>query len=337
MLPEFLTWWLTQLRSLLPAPENSVRRAPDALLLVIDHVMDSDSPPETIRGTIVIRRDGRETPIQPLALDARPPTGIDRKLPVGLRMPADSLLHREVVLPLEAERDLHSVIGFEMDRLTPFAASEVLWGISGVTRDRQRDRLTLRLAIVLRAQVQPLLDALGRLRLAPSFIEGNGGRIELVAANAVPGRRTQIALSVLCACLAAACLATPILRQQVALDQAAHRIATLKPEAQEAFRLRQRLATAASGRKAIARARRSGDALEVLAALTQALPDGTWLADLTLKTGKLTIDGHSTNAARLIALLSATKRFRDPAFTAPVTRTVDGETDLFSLQMSVAR
>ncbi|HYP62712.1 MAG TPA: PilN domain-containing protein, partial [Acidocella sp.] len=75
---------------------------------------------------------------------------------------------------------------------------------------------------------------------------------------------------------------------------------------------------------------------QVLAILTDALPDDTWLSDLTLKNGDLTFDGQSANAAQLIGLLSAVPGLRDPSFTAPVTRTADGKADLFSLHATVS-
>ena len=109
------------------------------------------------------------------------------------------------------------------------------------------------------------------------------------------------------------------------LDAAAQAIAAYAPAAHTALALRQQLATAAQGRAAIAQARHAGDALQVLAILTSALPDGTWLGDLTLKSGDLTFDGQSTDAAKLIGLLSAMPGLRAPNFTAPVTRTVDGK------------
>ena len=136
--------------------------------------------------------------------------------------------------------------------------------------------------------------------------------------------------------LALACLAVPLLRQQAALDATAQAIAASAPAAQTALALRHQLATTASGRAAIIQARRTGDALQVLATLTSALPDGTWLSDLALKSGDLTIDGQSTNAARLIGLLSAVPDLRDPNFTAPVTRTADGKADQFSLHAGIA-
>ena len=52
-----------------------------------------------------------------------------------------------------------------------------------------------------------------------------------------------------------------------------------------------------------------GEYLHDLASLTDALPDGTWLSDLSLKSGELMIDGQSSNSARLITLLSAIPLF----------------------------
>jgi general secretion pathway protein L len=171
--------------------------------------------------------------------------------------------------------------------------------------------------------------------LLPSFIEIPGGRIELGRVTA-PGRRYgQMALPALCCLLAIGCVAVPFVRQQMALAATAKVIAANAPAADVALSLRRQLATTASARMAIVRARQEGDALEVLATLTAALPDGTWLSDLSLKSGDLTFDGQSADAAKLIAVLSAVPGLHNPNFTAPVTRTADGKADLFSLDAQV--
>ena len=186
-----------------------------------------------------------------------------------------------------------------------------------------------------RAPVAALLDWLARQKLAPGWIEHAQGRIPLN--TAAPRPRRQAALTALCLGLALACLAVPFIRQQIALNQAAALVAERAPAAHVAQHLRAQLEEAASGRAAIAAARRQGDALQILAALTQALPDDTWLADLALKPGNLTMDGQSADAAKLIALLAAVPGLQDPSFTAPVTRTNDGKADLFSLRVGVAK
>ena len=315
------------MRALAPGIFARVDQKPDALIIAIDE----HGPDAQPTGRLLLRRNGVETNLPALALD-RPAPAFPH-LPTGLRLPPGAVLCREVMLPLAAARDLQSTIGFEMDRLTPFTAEEVYWGVSGVTPDRARGNLRLQLAIVLRTQIDALNAALARCNLIPVFIEAGTGQIDFAPARRRPMQKLGTAF---CALLALACLATPFLRQQIALDAAARAIATYAPAAHTALVLRQQLATAAQGRAAIAEARRAGDALPVLATLTDALPDGTWLGDLTLKSGDLTFDGQSTDAAKLIGLLSAVPGLRAPSFTAPVTRTVDGNADLFSLHATVA-
>lgn len=328
MLVEIFTWWAGQMRALLPGGARRVSRQPDALIVAIDRLED-------VTGTIILRRDGAETVLQPLALDQHLPAITTPHLATGLRLPQGAVLCRDVLLPLAATRDLQAVIGFEMDRLTPFTASEVFWGVSSVTPDRLRGRVSLRLAIVLRAQVEALTQTLARGGLVPSFIEAEAGRIELATGRTRQGRGLQSVLPPLCGMVFIACLATPFLRQQMALNAEARSIAAYQPAADTAQALRQQLFAAAAGHSAIAQARRAGDALQVLSTLTSALPDDTWLTDLTLKSGDLTFDGQSGNAARLIGLLSAVPGLREPSFTAPVTRTADGKADLFSMHVTV--
>ena len=78
-------------------------------------------------------------------------------------------------------------------------------------------------------------------------------------------------------------------------------------------------------------------ALRAIAALTEILPDDTWLTELTLRQRKLTMAGRSAGAARLIGLLSADPTIRDAAFAAPVTRAEgtraeSGGVDAFSIR-----
>ena len=329
---EIAAWWLAQMRSLIPEALRG-DSGQDALLVAIDRPDPATPLHAAPSGTLWMRKRGHETLFGRLpAIGAPLPAN---RLGVGLRLPPETILTREVTLPLAAARQLASVMRFEMDRLTPFAADALYWGISGVTADRARGRLQLQLAFVLREPVEQLCQVLAGQQLFPSFIEAPNGRIALNAA--APGfRPLSAALPVLCGLLALACLVSPFLRQQTALDAAARVIAQQQPAAQVAMNLRSRLSTAAFGRAAIAEAQRDGDAMQVLADLTDALPDGTWLDDLALKSGILTLDGQSSDAAALIGRLSAAPGLQDPSFTAPVTRTADGKSDQFSLQAAVA-
>ena len=334
MLMEFAYWWMSQMRALAPGLLARTRLPEDALIIAFDDLAAGIE--HAPAGTLLLRRQGSESGLGMLDLTRPLPASLPPHLATGLRLPPGAVLRREVVLPLATGRDLTAVLGFEMDRLTPFAADEVYWSVSRLSHDRARAKLKLTLSIALRAQVDSLRTALGRINVTPSFIETETGRLPHGTPGRQPGWRLQQALFALCGVLALACLATPFLHQQMALDAAAQEVANVTPAANRAQVLRRQLTAAAQGRAAIAAARHAGDALQVLSLLTAALPDDTWLSDLTLKAGDLTFDGQSANAAQLIGLLSAVPGLRNPSFTAPVTRTSDSKADLFSLHVTVA-
>lgn len=335
MLAEFAIWWLRQLRALFSSPLPGSAGAADALL-----VRPGPAPGQT---RLVLRRRGRETPLPDLAPGPIPAALPPRhRSPVVLCLPPEALLEREIVLPLAAERDPEAVLTHEMDRLTPFRAEDLVWNFVVTRRDPRHLRLHLRLSLVPRAVLAPLLVPLARAGLDPVMIEvglpGAGlRRLEITGREPRRGSRRR-ARRYLAATpvLALAALATPFLRQSRHLAALDHRIAALRPAAAAAARLRARLVAGARG-AAVLKAERArvGDALAALAALTRRLPGNTYLTDLTLRRRRLTLAGHSAAAAGLIARLAADPILRDPAFAAPVIRIGPG-VDLFSIRAELA-
>ena len=146
-------------------------------------------------------------------------------------------------------------------------------------------------------------------------------------------RRGLAAAAIGCCGLAVAAAALPFALQSFALAAADRHIEALRPRVAEAEALRRRIAESKGGQDAFAAERaRVGDALRAVAALTEILPDDTWLTELTLRQRKLTIAGRSAGAARLIGLLSSDPTIRDAAFAAPVTRAEGGGGDAFSIR-----
>lgn len=351
MIGELVTWWSEQMLQWVPARLAAPGRgAAYALVVSQDDAPDGLAAPARVTAVLLRRRRDRKLgsfPLDPAGLLALRNALPGRSRPPGivLRLRAEMLLEREVVLPLAAEREPERVLGYEMDRLTPFSADEIFWTYDIARRDRARGRLHLRLSVVTRAAVQPVLDAMGQAGLAPSEIavealDGTPRRITLRRPDSRRARLLRRATSVAAACcvvLAAAAVALPFLLQSAAGRRVEQRIAALRPAVAEAEALRRRIAAATAGVDVVAAERtRLGDALAVLAAVTDLLPDDTFLTDLTLLQGRLTLNGQSDAAVRLIAALSADPVIRNPEFVAPVTR-VDDRADLFAIRAEVAR
>lgn len=334
MLHEFLVWWAGQLVSLLPGRLRSLDGGGDGLIAVL-------SADATTAG-FILRRRGRETALgtfplaglgaAPLraAIGARPP-------PVTLRLPPGQLLEQSVVLPLAAEREPERVLRYEMDRLTPFQASELFWTWRIVRRDRARGQLHVTLSVAVQGALRPVLDALASAGIRPVALQsGQAGRT-FIPLDRTPDpfwrRRFDLGLGLLCAVLALTAAGAPFivqLRERAAVER---RIASARPAVDQVDALRRQAAAAMAGVDVLAAQRAvSGNMLETLAALTATLPDDTALSDLAIRARAITISGQSASAARLIPALAADPALRNPSFAAPVTRNETAKAEGFTIR-----
>jgi general secretion pathway protein L len=342
VLAEFFTWWRQNLLELVP---ETLRRGTNAQANAL--VVDAASP-----GTLILqrRRRGVEARAGQIRLDEPGLVSLRAALnqrlggePVILRLPASALLERPVTLPVAAERDPERVLGYEMERLTPFTADEVYWGYHIESRDRTRNRLSLRLTYVPRSQVNDLIDAL----------TGGGGRPSLIEAQTASGPRTirlqhdrptgRMAvftdrnIGIALAGLAFLVLVSPFLRQSLDMQEAQGRLDALQPRIHVVDELRRRIAGAGAGGEAvISENRRVGDMLGALAAITEILPDDSYLTEFTMRERKMTLSGMSVSAPKLISALSSDARVKNPAFNAAVTRDAKG-LDVFTIRADWAQ
>src|SRR5579885_2372551 len=162
MIGGFLSWWLEQLAGLLPRP------GADAVVI---------SPVEPLAGgvrsvAVGVRRRGRESPLGRFPLAGELPGLPDLAgQPAVLRLAASDVLEKTLALPLAAERELDQALAFEMDRETPFTAEELYWNHVVAAVDRQNRRLSVRLSLLPKASLEPLLAALARRGITPTRVE----------------------------------------------------------------------------------------------------------------------------------------------------------------------
>ncbi|HUB10537.1 MAG TPA: PilN domain-containing protein [Acetobacteraceae bacterium] len=337
MLREIVLWWARQMRAFVPQRLLPSADRMEALVATIGRR----------QVTVSLRQGTRETALGEYRPDDSLVAAIAevRRRPrhIIIRAEPGTLLERPVDLPLAAERDLDRVIGYEMDRLTPFTVSDVVWHAAVAKRDVAQRQLRIRLSLVPRRALQPCIDLLRRAGLEPTLVEASAAdgslrRIALAASHTDPVRhRATTAMAGVVAALAVAAIITPFITQALARAATERAIGVLNPKVAQVESLRQRVAANAVDADALtAEQAHVGDALQVLAAVTDIVPDDSYLTELTLHQGKLGLSGQSPAAARLILALSADPAFRNPAFAAPVTRTPDGQAELFVIHAELA-
>jgi general secretion pathway protein L len=232
-----------------------------------------------------------------------------------------------------------------MDRETPFKAEEIYWNRRIEGTDRQNGRLSVRLVLVPKINLAPLLTALGQSGIRPRQaeiadgpdagtylpLEGDGGRAHRASNWLV------WSAAACCAALGLAAVVTPFIRQELALASLEEQIATGRTAAAEADNLHQEIDRLASSADFVESERdKAGRPLVVLVAATRVLPDDTYLTEMELQKRKVTLTGRSAAAARLIGPLAADGAFRNPGFAAPVTRVEALHTELFTINAEVA-
>jgi general secretion pathway protein L len=320
----------------------SARGHSDAVLLAIDG--DTVTLLSRSRGTTTRDLDARadDAGIQQLARLIT--TRGDLRRLLLFRVPPAHVLHKQLTFPTAARHDLEQIIGFAIDRETPFTRDDIYWGYVTRRTETTRGQVEVDLFLVPRHSIDPLLGAARTAGLVPYGIEVD------VAANAttvIPfgarksGQRVRsqpslVLLTATACILAAVAVALPFIGQQWALASADKIITSLTEPAREASALRRaadQLGDVVASLKA--EQDRNGSALSVLAAATNALPDESYLTALSLKAGRLTMSGLSPSAAHLIELLAQTPGFREPAFDAPVVESESTGLEAFTITINV--
>ena len=264
-----------------------------------------------------------------------------RNAPISLRISEGMLLRRDVTLPIAAERSLSQILTLDMDRLTPFNVNEMHWTWSILQRNRARGHLRVALFLVPRKSVDQAIALLRQENLMPVALEAADGQvtIRLITADRSDGvsRTLMRAAALACVGLLLAAITLPFAQQVIAGQRVERRIAVLKPQFDRADRLRRTIASVAAGTNVIAAQQaEAGDPLTVLALVTDALPDQTFLRELLLRGRVFTISGQSGNAARLIRALATTDLVQDPAFVGPLTRNEAAAADVFTIRATVS-
>ena len=341
MVREFLRWWLDQLCASLPAGWVRRWRIPDGIIVAPTRRL-AESPDLV---AVSSRRAGHEVVVGQFQADAISLPSALRSAggSVLIRLSADDVLAKTFVLPLAAERHLDQVLAFEMDRETPFTATEVYWTSHVLRREQTAGQLWVRVLILPHSALAPLLQMLDRARLRPHLAEieagpDRGARISLGNTQGRPARSRALRPALAgCAILALVALTLPYVQQGLSLLGLERSIAAEKQAAVEAQQLQQQIDRLSGGTTFVEQERiKLGRPLVALAALTRLLPADTYLTDLGLHQGKITFTGRSAGASRLIGLLAATNQLRDPAFAAPVTRIGGSELENFTITAEVA-
>ena len=335
-LPGFLAWWGSELRHLMPLRWRGwFGSGADWYLL-----QHSDSAAQW-----TLRRRGyaeslaswddsvdatsSDTRMPPAALDAamRDVDHEDRR--VALLLPAAVVLRRTLALPLAARDNQLQVVGFEMDRQTPFSVAQVYYAVRELDTPAAAGRFNAELVAVARDTLDPLLTRLHAQGIAIDAVDVAVANDRLGVSllppaqtphRARPRRRLNLALAAACVLLLVLVLGAWLHNREAALGQMQAEVDSMRGEAQQVVALRQQLQDNAGAAGFLAQRKKNAvSMLSLLQEVTARLPDSAWLERFSVdNAGQIGMQGQSQQAAKLLDTLKDSALITDASFQGSI-------------------
>lgn len=240
-----------------------------------------------------------------------------------LLLPANMLLVQTLMLPSAAVRDLHSVIGFELDKYTPYPRERLHYVARVIGKDGALAKVQL--AAVLRERLQPALEECQARGLALHAVDGYDARgqrlgIDLLPAEQRPARpaRAQLPgyLALACGVLLVSCMMLWLDARTAMVETMQHRVDEQRTQVQQVQNLRRELINTQGAARYLAQQKAAQPTLSsVLVDLTGCLGADTWVEQLEITDGGgVSLSGQSAKASALITRMKDCKTLSDAQF-----------------------
>jgi general secretion pathway protein L len=336
---EFFRWWLSEMVTLLPANVKRFMRQ-RGHRLVIDftanniEIIECRGQHENDLGQYALEQNGSVLPevVRP-QLDELDMDGTE----VVIRLPENKVLCKTLTLPLEAEENLREVLGYEMDRQTPFKAEQVYYDYQVTARQSELGQLTVQMIVVPRGLLERIVSTAVEWGFPPDIVTATSAtgphsdHCVISGFNLLPKERRHtissswnllnrlLAISV--ATLLVVVVTQPLVIQKGTIDSLEQQVAAIKEEAEAAQALGDEASKMITeSRLFVEEKRKLPSVIEVLNELSLILPDDTWLQRLEMKNGKVTIQGISSEASALIELIETSSFFQNATFQSPIVQ-----------------
>ncbi|NWA66852.1 PilN domain-containing protein [Pseudomonas reactans] len=253
-----------------------------------------------------------------------------------LMLGADAVLLQRVQLPLAAGRNLNAVVGYELDRYTPFEADQ-LYFVACQER-RTSTHLEVTLVAILRERLDQILSDCTALGLHPHRVDAANLGIDLLPPplrprQRPPGMGLQRSLPWLCGALLIAAMLLWLNDRQRVIDAMHASVQQQKAEVAEVHALRQQLLNTRGAAQYLTRRKLAQPPLAALLNdLTTCLPADTWLDQLDVKDGEISLSGQSAKASALITRIKGCRSLENAQFEGVIQPDARTGKDQFALR-----
>jgi general secretion pathway protein L len=313
--------------------ETLIRVTPDALEV---HSIDADE----------IKPIG-SAPLESGKVDIRALRALAEKCgpshDITLLLPAEAALRPRLSLPNAGRKAIRGALAYEIERISPIPPAGLYYDYAVTGQTGNLADLELRL--VKRDGIDSHVTACQAAGLAVAKIEFEDDSQPADWRNFPVDRdahlrrfikrHRRIGLIALATLLFVGVLGATYERQSEKLDAAIAASADAGLRAARIEKIQQKIAAASHDLRIPAEQKHQPLMVAILAELTQVLPDGTWINELTFDGKTIRITGSSTAAADLIGLIDRSPKFANARFEAPLIHDQATNADRFDLSFAV--
>ncbi len=269
---------------------------------------------------------------------------------IRLTLDAGMVLQKRVSYPQATEENLQGMVGFDLDRQTPFAADQVYFHARVVERDAQRGTIDVELTAIPRAALRDLLQflrAAGSRVLAIGLAGDRGNpRIDLLPVEDRTPRRLTRAQKINLGLLGAAILLlllalwVPILQKREAVKALIPEVGKAESEAEISRRVESEYSRLIGQYKFLTEKKYANyTAMEVVEEISKLTPDTAWLRQMDIKTNakarELQLQGEAASASKMIELLEQSPLLQNTTQRAQTTRGQLPNTESFNVATEI--
>lgn len=256
------------------------------------------------------------------------------------------VLVKQFKLPLAAKSNLRQVVGFEMDRRTPFKAEQVYYDVHITEQLKDTKKINVELALAPKDKLDAILTALEDWEIEPervdiAQIDDYRPRYNLLPEAIRPKinhwpKIASILLGISLFLILVAALLLPLWRERALAIEAIDRVEAASSKANEVNVLKTEADRVAHEMHFMLDKKSKQPVLtDVLDELALRLPDDTWLTNLTYKDNGLQIQGQSPAASGLIEIIEESAVFANTRFVSPITEDRTTKQERFQIATDV--
>ncbi|KPW35089.1 proteinral secretion pathway protein L [Pseudomonas coronafaciens pv. atropurpurea] len=258
-----------------------------------------------------------------------------------LLLPASAVLVQTLQLPAAAARNLSTVVGYELDRFTPFDAGQLYFVARQDSRSASFVQVTL--VAILRERLDAILAECAERGLRPDAVdvgaEGQRMGVDLLPMPLRPqqsrsGHRLQRWLGWLCVGLLLSAMLLWLNDRQSLLDDMQASVKAQKAQVGEVQQLRQQLTNTLGAANYLLRRKAAQPPLSaLLSELTACLPSDTWIEHLEISdSAEVAFSGQSGKASALIGRVKDCRSLDNAQFQGVIQPDTKTGKDQYSLR-----